>query len=63
MKTSKSCKYTGHMKIMNRVDLNKRDLDSQQSKLNMRLEHDQQEKHAKKGSGIVYPEDKCICKK
>jgi len=62
MKSSKPTKYTGHMKIMNRVDENKKSFDAGVSKSNQ-FEQGGQECHSKKGSKKAYPEAKCICRK
>ncbi|MBV8660836.1 MAG: hypothetical protein JO129_01665 [Candidatus Dependentiae bacterium] len=63
-KSSKKCGYTGHMHILNRgMNENKEVFDSTQNKKHMKTELTEQNKHVKKGSGIVYPEAQCNCKK
>ena len=63
-KESKSCGYTGHMRILNRgVNETKENFEAQQAHTHEHFEHNQAEQHAKKGSGIVYPEVACTCKK
>ena len=63
-KSSKKCGYTGHMHILNRgMNENKENFDSARSKVHMKSEQGQPEKHIKKGTGIVYPEAQCNCKK
>lgn len=57
-KNSKSCGYTGHIRILDRgINETKESFDAGKSKLNMQFDH------AKKSSGIVYPEVQCTCKK
>ena len=64
-KKSKSCKYTGHMHILNRGSNETKEIfDATQNKSHSDSTPDFLKKHVKKGSGgIVYPEDKCTCKK
>jgi len=62
MKSSKPTTYTGHMKIMNRVDENKKSFDAGVSKAK-HFEQGGQECRSKKGSKQAYPEEKCICRK
>ena len=62
-KESKSCGYTGHMRILDRgMNQTKEKFDAKNDNLNMRFEHGQPAKHEKKGSGVVYPEVQCTCK-
>jgi len=63
-KNSKSCGYTGHMRILDRgVNQTKENFDAGRDKSHLQFEHGPQAKHEKKGSGIVYPEAACTCKK
>jgi hypothetical protein len=63
-KASKACKYAGHMHILNRgMNENKEIFDSARNKVSMKSEQGQPVKHVKKGTGIVYPEVQCNCKK
>jgi len=63
-KSSKACGYTGHMRILDRgMNVTKEKFDAGRDKSTLQFEHGQPAKHEKKGTGVVYPEDKCICKK
>ena len=63
-KSSKSCGYTGHMHVMNKVNQTKEDFNAEKSK-SCRLQQQQSAQHCH--SKQAYPEEKnrcdqCSCK-
>lgn len=61
-KPSKSCKYTGHMHIMNRINKNKIDYQSGQSSTGT-FDQPDLEKHPKHKQSYPEEQNKCTCKK